>query len=754
MKKSLVALLVFALVSPAGISWGAVKAGGKCSKLGELRTVKKLEFTCVKKSGKLVWSKGVQKRFGGYFEPGSSNTATPTPTLSRTPSPSSTGAIPSPSSSAANIDYSSHERAFAEVEKAYKSSNPVKIDFNFQFSSDANKEFGDLLKDTIEKSARLWTDLYNPTSVFPVILGNPKTITWVEKQIGEYGFKFMDYDLAKIRSQGNKLGLGDVRVNGKGAITFYVIGDRYESPPNSSRSFISHEYAHSVQVSLFGSREEGLPHWAIEGGASFFGDAIASIISGGGLTEYQKLRRNSARRDFPNSLALNSLTRNELYEIIKSCEEPRDNNSCAEPKLVSYTSGAILTEKLVADFGFKKFSNWWRVSANKGWYKAFEEVFGINMDAWYQEVGIPYAQAMAQNAIPEVQIPSPNTYTPKTKRLIDPLERWEATGSNALKVYKKWGNSRLDDKPKTKIEYFFSPNFWKDVELVFRARFESVVAYWDRFVEIEIPIYFMAGTKDDVEWICKLLETKDPERRRAAGCIENESQAVKDGFGSARGFDLTNGSANFYLTRFKEVSESASFKPRIEHEYFHSVQQNILKKRFRSNIACWFLEGGSEYFGLLTSTHGDAELFLKLRRQTILGAPERRRPDVTAEELSKWISDATVAWQLSPEAWAENCSPFWRNGLYHDGILATEWLIDRIGVDGVIALLKDATVTSWTEAFEKRVGLPIKESNRLIGEYMLKERLIAQENSWMSILFCNNAGNPGPAKSPPGCWFW
>jgi len=512
---------------------------------------------------------------------------------------------------------------------------------------------------------------------------------------------------------------------------------------------------HSVQVSLFNSRSAGIPNWAIEGSATFFGDAIASIISGNGLRDYENLRKWSVRRNYPNSLALNSLSRDQLYEVIRSIEVGGDAKTCAEPKLVCYTAGAIMTEKLVADFGFEKFSNWWSLSAKKNWYPAFEEAFGVNLDTWYQEVGIPYIQVAASQAIPEVSIPQPNSYTLKPKRITDPLERWEATGSDALKIYRKWGTSKLGEQPKTKIEYHFSSNFWKDTEKVFRDRFDSVVAYWDRLLDIQIPIYFMAGTKSDVEWICKVLESKDPQRRRAAGCIESETQALQESnFGPARGFDLTNGSANFYLVNFKEVGDSVGFKPRIEHEYFHSVQQNLLRNRFRTNIPCWFLEGGSEYFGLLTSTHGDAELFLKLRRHTILGAPEKRRTGVTAQELTDWLNTATVAWQLAPEAWASNCSPFGRNGLYHDGILATEWLVNRIGVDGVLALTKDAAATSWADAFEKKVGLPVKDAHRLIGEYMLKERVIAEANSWLSIVFCNNAGNPGPTKSPPGCWWW
>ena len=749
MKRFLIAILVLSLLLPVATSWSAPKTGAKCSKLGKKEVLKNFEYTCIKKSGKLVWSKG--KKISIAMP---DTLPTPTPSSQSTATPSSTP-TPSATTTASDQPQKVYEKAFLEIERAYKAAPAVKLNLKLMVSSDALKSFELLLPDTLEKSARLWSSVYLPQGDFPVIFGNSKSVSWIQNEMRKYGHELDDFDLKMIRDQGVRAGRGDVRINNQSTITYYAIGDAYENPPSSSRSFIAHEYTHIIQVWLFKSRLEGIPRWAIEGSASFFGDAISSIASGKGLEEYAALRKNSVRREYPQSLALNSLTRDRLYEVITSIESGENQNVCAEPQIVCYTAGAALTEKLIADFGFDKFAKWWELSAKKHWYTAFEEAFGMNLDLWYQESGVPHVQQSAQEAIPEVRIPSPNTYNLKPKRITDPIERWDATGSNAMTVFRKWGTSKLDEKPKTKIEYNFSTNFWKDVEPTFRSRFDSVVAYWDRFLDIQIPIYFMAGTKDDVEWICKLLETKDPQKRRAAGCIENESRALKEIFGVAvaRGFDLTNGSANFYIVKYKEAADSLSFKPRIEHEYFHSVQQNLLRNRFRTNIPCWFLEGGSEYFGILTSAHGDAELFLKLRRATILGAPEKRKDGVTAQDLTNWINASSVAWQLAPEAWADNCSPFAQNGLYHDGILATEWLVDRIGVDGVLTLTKDAATTSWAEAFEKKVGMPIKDAHRLIGEYMFKERVIAQYNGWMPFVFCNKPEEPGPIKSPPNCWF-
>ena len=59
MKKLIVAIALFALVIPAQASASTVKAGSKCSKAGITAVFNGKKFTCIKKSGKLVWNSGV-----------------------------------------------------------------------------------------------------------------------------------------------------------------------------------------------------------------------------------------------------------------------------------------------------------------------------------------------------------------------------------------------------------------------------------------------------------------------------------------------------------------------------------------------------------------------------------------------------------------------------------------------------------------------------------------------------------------------
>ena len=79
------AVAVALVVAPA--STAAVKEGAACKKAGQVSTVAERKFTCVKKSGKLVWNKGVAVKAA--------------PVVSATPTASA--AAPAPMKSAAPV---------------------------------------------------------------------------------------------------------------------------------------------------------------------------------------------------------------------------------------------------------------------------------------------------------------------------------------------------------------------------------------------------------------------------------------------------------------------------------------------------------------------------------------------------------------------------------------------------------------------------------------------------------------------------
>jgi hypothetical protein len=89
----IVAALFISLLSPA-FSATPPKAGEKCTSINKKQIYKSYQYTCIKKSGKLVWSKGV------LIKKVVTPIATPSPTLSPTLSPTPTPTVaPSPTES-------------------------------------------------------------------------------------------------------------------------------------------------------------------------------------------------------------------------------------------------------------------------------------------------------------------------------------------------------------------------------------------------------------------------------------------------------------------------------------------------------------------------------------------------------------------------------------------------------------------------------------------------------------------------------
>jgi hypothetical protein len=119
-----VLVLAISLLSPA-FSATPPKAGQKCTTLNKKQTYKNYQYTCVKKSGKLVWSKGVlvQKEISSAAAPTSTPSPTPIPSVSSSLSPE-----PVPSTNPSPIPT--------------PSSTPIQIEERFDWSKSRNTDLG------------------------------------------------------------------------------------------------------------------------------------------------------------------------------------------------------------------------------------------------------------------------------------------------------------------------------------------------------------------------------------------------------------------------------------------------------------------------------------------------------------------------------------------------------------------------------------------------------------------------------------
>jgi len=347
----------------------AAKAGAKCQKVGVQSVVGTKTFTCIKSGKKLVWNKGAVLK----------ETVKPTPTQSSVP-----------------IPLTRREKALAEIKRVYDLSSSYQPTVKYIYASDAPQNFAEMIKEVLKR----------------------------------YGLELPRHARESITNGGENTGKGDVENSSRGAVTYYVIGketDRSIKAGNelSMRGFVAHEYVHAVAISIIGHRQKGIPGWSVEGSANFYGFAVAALMAEQPNTAMNRANIGNLRRAYFNKGALipHSLNKDDLYNAVVNTEQ--GGPTCWEPKILCYTAGALFTEVLVADHGHSKFVDWWKLSRKKNWEVAFEEVYGIQMDKWYEEVAIPYVIQESKDAIPEVSAPnSASTFTQHPTRpprpFIDP----------------------------------------------------------------------------------------------------------------------------------------------------------------------------------------------------------------------------------------------------------------------------------------------------------------------------------------------
>jgi hypothetical protein len=755
--KGLLIALAVALIPVAAVSAQKITPGSTCKVLNQRVAYQNKSYTCVKSGKKLVWNKGVIIKA----------VANPNPSRSSVPIPSNR-----------------REKALAEVKRVYDSNSSYKPALNYIFASDAPQNFAELIKEVIPFASRFWSSEFKPTTDFPIILGTPASVEWVNNELKRYGHELPGWNREFIIKQGENASRGDVLNNPRGTITYYVIGKEKDASIKAGnelgmRGFVAHEYVHAVAISIVGDRQKGIPGWAVEGSANFYGFAIAALMAEQPTAAMNKVSTGNLRRSYFEQGALipHSLNKDDLYNAVITSEKGGggDGTTCAEPKILCYTAGALFTEVLVADYGHGKFVDWWKLSRKKNWEVAFEEVYGIQIDKWYEEVAIPYVIQESKSAIPEVPAAkSASTFTQHSARpsrpFVDPsnqnqqptptqtkepiplnyYEKFKTTGSKSLKLFDEWASNPASGKPESKIEYWFGSSVPPDIVTGSKQKLDNAVLQWERFHKVtRTKIYLDLAMKDQIVEKCQVMAPRSASFTLdwCRGQAEQELQyfiyqaAAYESEGSWRPILAPKLSANASVTHSYVLLEpriflTDSFFPRIEHEWFHQIQFDLSGNHYIRENPVWFMEGSAEYFGLLVAAMNDPQYFVRHRAQSWFSGDSRTGKAMTKDDFSTWISKNTVP-RLSYNDWSDNLPTDGTPYKYGAGL--TEWLVGKIGFKGVVELMGDIESLGWKKSFEKHLGKPQESFLDEMAEYLYTEYQIAQTNSsWLYMPRCKS----------------
>jgi hypothetical protein len=399
MKKSaaglVIAVLLTSVVQPA---FSAIMAGAACTKKGKVQVVKKYEFTCIKKNGKLVWSAGKYKALGGSFEvgvptvpwPSASPTPTsstaPTPTSSPTPTPSPTPTITLDSSD--RVDYLIS--MFANRLKTTEIFQPRNI---IEFGKGTIPRYKELISLGIPAAAKFWSSDIKENFSFPIVYSGLEDKDWFISRIDYYGHSspvWRENLERRITNEGNKLGAAGVSVANGTFLMQFLRGSALTNIYPGEVGTVPHEYTHVIQMHLSGMNTSNLPCWSIEGGANVYSVIIVGVFLNNQGVSPAHIRNGSIRQSYESGeYDLWSADKAEILRLIPLMETDR-TGACTFPGKLGYSLGMLISESLIIDYGHQKTLDWWKLSGSMPWREAFKSTFGIEVNDWYRDKAVPY----------------------------------------------------------------------------------------------------------------------------------------------------------------------------------------------------------------------------------------------------------------------------------------------------------------------------------------------------------------------------
>ena len=383
MRSRVICLALLAPIMALSISTtatAATKAGAKCQKVGVKSVVGEKTFTCIKSGKKLVWDKGV------VMSTKKPNKTTP----------------PMPAGVKAALD------SLAQFPKSKATPQAL----TYYFGPNAEKDISDQIIKNAEVTMKYFVDFYQDSKPYPIFYGSEKDVDWIIAEWKKLGYadaigsqKFEDSvsNLSRRAAQTNNFMIGSD--NRLPQTPMILAGLRNAILNNNLQMNIVHHVVHGIQGRITGGNDGRLSTWAREGGANFYGWAVLDkgpvadeIYRKFGSSDYASERRRQSNPVGPwtvpkiNLLNFNESQWLDTLKVMEGNGIYQDRIYCdLELCPLVYTTGPLLYERLVGEYGHQKVMDWWyEIRSTSDWKVAFEKVFKLSVDDWYKQSAIPY----------------------------------------------------------------------------------------------------------------------------------------------------------------------------------------------------------------------------------------------------------------------------------------------------------------------------------------------------------------------------
>jgi hypothetical protein len=257
---------------------------------------------------------------------------------------------------------------------------------------------------------KIMADHFPDSRPYPYFFGSLEDTDWIIAEWAKYGYRDQwQIDDAKRRGPN---GLVVTYFNSPQAATTMIYSQEqlknqknisiyhYAESDRVQTQLIAHHVIHGIQQRAAGDGRYGfLDCWVREGGADFYGAMIVHRAKKGDYLAWRNIQLGNWFGS-PSKFDPRKLADVEWLDLLNSSD-------CNFDK--AYVYGALLTERLVGEFGHQKVMDWWHgMRLTKDWKEAFQSAFGIEVQAWYKTSGIPYLVTTYKEWIPDARWPGFN----------------------------------------------------------------------------------------------------------------------------------------------------------------------------------------------------------------------------------------------------------------------------------------------------------------------------------------------------------
>lgn len=269
---------------------------------------------------------------------------------------------------------------------------PMGERFRYHFSPNAVASFRDVLVRDLDRSISYWHGIYDNPALFDVFYGTDKDLAWLEEAWRSAGYSNTENYAEELRGrlarEGKNLNSGQVpNRNDASFINFFISSTKGYDP--GVTVFIAHETVHIVQQYLSKNRKSQMPCWVREGTADLIGHFIGIELVG---IDYNMLKQFTVNNYQLGSsgIELRTYNANQWLDHLRSLETSA-TGGCDFSLRFAYGTGLLLSELLVADYGFEKMVSFWRsFGTSPSFRDGFKSVYGVDVEDWYKDRAIPY----------------------------------------------------------------------------------------------------------------------------------------------------------------------------------------------------------------------------------------------------------------------------------------------------------------------------------------------------------------------------